>query len=124
MTEEAARKEYGEKLRVVRLPFSASDRAQTEGATAGTVKLVVHGNGHILGASILGGAHAGELAHLWVVAIEQKFNLRNIAQMMAPYPTLDCESFGLSTLAATERPANGMNGSFSNARRRLSAISV
>ncbi|MFZ2156674.1 MAG: FAD-dependent oxidoreductase [Bradyrhizobium sp.] len=86
MTEEAARKEHGEKLRVVRIPFSASDRAQTEGGTAGTVKIVVHGNGHILGASILG-AHAGELAHLWIVAIEQKLNLRSIAQMMAPYPT-------------------------------------
>ena len=34
------------------------------------------------GATILG-AHAGELAHLWVVAIEQKLNLRSIAQMMA-----------------------------------------
>lgn len=86
MTEEAARKVHGENLRVVKIPFSASDRAQTERGTAGTVKVVAHSRGQILGASILG-AHAGELAHLWVVAIEQKLNLRSFAQMMAPYPT-------------------------------------
>jgi hypothetical protein len=34
-----------------------------------------------------GGFKAGELAHLWVVAIEQKLKLRNLAQMIAPYPT-------------------------------------
>jgi pyruvate/2-oxoglutarate dehydrogenase complex dihydrolipoamide dehydrogenase (E3) component len=86
MTEEAGRKVHGENLRVVKVPFSASDRAQTERGTAGTVKLIAHSRGQILGASILG-AHAGELAHLWVLAIEQKLNLRKIAQMMAPYPT-------------------------------------
>ena len=45
-----------------------------------------HRRGHVLGASILG-AHAGELAHLWVVAIDQKLKLRDLAQMIAPYPT-------------------------------------
>jgi hypothetical protein len=34
-----------------------------------------------------GGFNAGELAHLWVVAIEPKLKLRNLAQMIAPYPT-------------------------------------
>jgi pyruvate/2-oxoglutarate dehydrogenase complex dihydrolipoamide dehydrogenase (E3) component len=97
MTEEAARKVHGENLRVVKVPFSASDRAQTERGTAGTVKLVAHSRGQILGASILG-AHAGELAHLWVVAIEQKLNLRGVAQMVAPYP-----SWGeLNKMAAAE----------------------
>lgn len=86
MTEEAARKVHGEDLKVVKVPFSASDRAQSERGTAGAVKLVAHNRGQILGVSILG-AHAGELAHLWVVAIEQKLSLRSLAQMMAPYPT-------------------------------------
>jgi len=51
----------------------------------------------VLGASILG-ANAGELAHLWVVAIEQKLKLRDIAQMIAPYPTWS----ELSKAAASE----------------------
>lgn len=40
----------------------------------------------MLGASIVG-ANAGELIHLWVVAIEQRLKLRSIASMFAPYPT-------------------------------------
>lgn len=66
--------------------FSANDRAQTERATEGMIKLIAHRRGHVLGASILG-AHAGELAHLWVIAIEQKLKLRDVAEMIAPYPT-------------------------------------
>ena len=38
------------------------------------------------GASILG-AHAGELALLWVVAIAKGLKLRDLAQIIAPYPT-------------------------------------
>ena len=30
---------------------------------------------------------AGELAHLWVIAIGQKIKLRDLSQMIAPYPT-------------------------------------
>jgi hypothetical protein len=40
----------------------------------------------VLGASILA-PHAGELAHVWVLAIEQRLKLRHIASMLAPYPT-------------------------------------
>ena len=86
MTEEIARKEYGEDVRIVRVPYSANDRAQAERGTEGMVKLIADRRGRVLGASILG-AHAGELAHLWVVAIEQKLRLRDLAQMIAPYPT-------------------------------------
>jgi pyruvate/2-oxoglutarate dehydrogenase complex dihydrolipoamide dehydrogenase (E3) component len=86
MTEEIARKELGEDVRIVRVPYSANDRAQTERAAEGMIKLIAHRRGHVLGASILG-AHAGELAHLWVVTIEQKLKLRDLAQMIAPYPT-------------------------------------
>ena len=40
----------------------------------------------MLGASIFG-AHAGELALLWVVAIEKGLKLHDLAQIIAPYPT-------------------------------------
>ena len=86
MTEERARNRYGDKVRVLRVPYEANDRAQTERHTEGMLKLVADARGRVLGASILG-THAGELAHLWVVAIEQKLKLRHVAQMIAPYPT-------------------------------------
>ena len=85
-TEAQARQEYGEDVDVLRLPLAENDRAQTERQTAGLVKLVVRCNGRILGASILA-PHAGELAHVWVLAIEQRLKLRHIASMLAPYPT-------------------------------------
>jgi pyruvate/2-oxoglutarate dehydrogenase complex dihydrolipoamide dehydrogenase (E3) component len=86
LTEEQARKEHGDDIRVVRIPFAANDRARAEGQADGLLKLVTTKAGKVLGASILG-AHAGELTHLWVVAIEQGLKLRDLAQMIAPYPT-------------------------------------
>ncbi|MGD9616522.1 MAG: NAD(P)/FAD-dependent oxidoreductase [Alphaproteobacteria bacterium] len=85
-TEVAARRRYGDEIRILRLPLVENDRAQTERQTTGLVKIVAHRNGRVLGASILA-AHAGELAHLWVLAIEQRLKLRHIASMIAPYPS-------------------------------------
>ncbi len=70
----------------MRVPYAGNDRAQTERQNQGMLKLIADRSGHVLGASILG-AHAGELAHLWVVAIEQQLKLRDLSQMIAPYPT-------------------------------------
>jgi pyruvate/2-oxoglutarate dehydrogenase complex dihydrolipoamide dehydrogenase (E3) component len=50
------------------------------------LKLIADRRGYVLGASILG-AHAGELALLWVLAIERRLRLRALAQTFAPYPT-------------------------------------
>ncbi len=86
LTEGQARQHRCNDVRVVRIPYAANDRAQTERQADGMLKLVTTKTGHVLGASILG-AHAGELAHLWVVAIEQGLKLRDLAQMIAPYPT-------------------------------------
>jgi pyruvate/2-oxoglutarate dehydrogenase complex dihydrolipoamide dehydrogenase (E3) component len=85
-TEAVARRHHGDRLRVVRLPFAENDRAHAERRTEGMVKIVARRNGDILGVSILG-AHAGELAPLWGLAIEQRLKLKHIAGMLAPYPT-------------------------------------
>lgn len=85
-TEAEARRRHGDAVRVVRMPLAENDRAQAERQTAGLVKIVARRNGEVLGASILA-AHAGELAHLWVLAIERRLKLHHIAGMLAPYPT-------------------------------------
>jgi pyruvate/2-oxoglutarate dehydrogenase complex dihydrolipoamide dehydrogenase (E3) component len=87
MGEAEARRRWGDDLRVTRLSFADNDRAQAERATAGMAKIVSRRNGRILGATILG-RQAGDLAHLWVLAIEQHLRLKDIAAMLAPYPTL------------------------------------
>lgn len=85
-TEEQARAKLGSRMRVVRVPFAANDRAQTEGRSDGLLKLMADQKGRVVGASIIG-AHAGELASFWVMAVRQRLKLTAIAQMIAPYPT-------------------------------------
>jgi pyruvate/2-oxoglutarate dehydrogenase complex dihydrolipoamide dehydrogenase (E3) component len=85
-TEANARRRYGDDVAVIRTPLADDDRAQAERTTDGIVKVVARRNGDILGASILA-PHAGELAHLWVLAIEQRLKLKHVAAMLAPYPT-------------------------------------
>lgn len=86
LTEAEARRRHGD-IRVLRWSFAENDRAQAERATEGLVKVVVLPRGRIVGASIAG-PNAGELIHLWVLAIGRKLGISAIAGMIAPYPTL------------------------------------
>lgn len=86
LTEAQAREQHGDGLRVIHSVYADNDRAQAERQAEGELKLIVSSKGHVLGASILG-SQAGELASLWVLAIEQRLKLRHIAGMFAPYPT-------------------------------------
>jgi pyruvate/2-oxoglutarate dehydrogenase complex dihydrolipoamide dehydrogenase (E3) component len=83
---EAEAKQRGVAHEVVRWPFAENDRARTERATAGLVKLVI-GKGRVLGAAIAG-AHAGELILPWVMAVQQRAKVSTMASLIAPYPTL------------------------------------
>lgn len=86
LTEEQARRQPRNPITVIRVPYSSNDRAQTERQSQGLLKLIADHRGRVLGASIVG-AHAGESALLWVVAIERGLKLKDLAQMIAPYPT-------------------------------------
>jgi len=84
---EAAAREAGEDVTILRWPFAENDRAQAERTTDGLIKAVTTKRGRILGASILG-AHAGELILPWVLAVGQKMKIGAMAGAIAPYPTL------------------------------------
>ena len=71
----------------MRWPYCENDRAQADRTTVGHVKVVTGARGRILGATIVG-AHAGELIAPWTLAINQGLNIRALAGMVAPYPTL------------------------------------
>jgi pyruvate/2-oxoglutarate dehydrogenase complex dihydrolipoamide dehydrogenase (E3) component len=87
LTEEQARAAHGDDIAILRWSYRENDRAQTERMTHGLVKAMTTKSGKILGASILG-AHAGELIQVWVLAIGQALNIKALAGMIAPYPTL------------------------------------
>ncbi len=83
---EAAARQAGMSVRVLRWPFSENDRAQTERDTEGMVKILTRRDGRVLGASILGAA-AGDLVLVWALAISQKLKIGALANLIVPYPT-------------------------------------
>jgi pyruvate/2-oxoglutarate dehydrogenase complex dihydrolipoamide dehydrogenase (E3) component len=86
LTEEEARKRHRQ-IRVLRAPFHDNDRAQAERETRGHIKVIATPKGVILGATIVG-PHAGELITPWTLAIQQQLNVRAVAELIVPYPTL------------------------------------
>lgn len=85
MDEEAARKRYG-RINVLRWPYHENDRAQAERKTTGMIKIITDSRGIIRGTSIVG-ASAGEMIHMWTLAITKKLTIRDITGYVAPYPT-------------------------------------
>lgn len=87
MLEAEAREQYGSSVEALTVPFAKIDRAMAEGRTDGLIKVVLGKRGRILGASIVGD-HAGELIHVWALAMSRKLSASAIAGMIAPYPTM------------------------------------
>ncbi len=85
MTEEQARKRYGDVL-ILKVPFAAVDRAQAEDSTVGFNKLIVRHNGEILGAHLVG-PMAGELIHEVVLAMTYRLPVAALTGIHV-YPTL------------------------------------
>lgn len=75
-----------ERLRISRADFSGNDRARTERATAGFVKLAADRRGRLRGASVVGRG-AGDLAAFLSYAVERGATLSSLAGMIAAYPT-------------------------------------
>lgn len=86
LTEEQARKRYGDDVYINKQEFADVDRAQAEAATAGFCKIITKGNGEILGAHIVG-ASAGELIHEIVLAMANNLKVSALKGIHV-YPTL------------------------------------
>lgn len=108
MSEADARKAHEDDVAVSCFEFADNDRSHAERDTEGVLKIVARKNGHILGASILG-AHAGELIHLWVLAIDRGLKVRDVARMIAPYPTLGEAGKSAATALLKPKLVNGLS---------------
>lgn len=88
------------RVRVIRVPVSASDRAVAEGVTDGHVKLVLDRAGTILGVGIAVPG-AGEMAPLWALVVERRTTLEDVAALRLPYPTISqiCKQAAMTYLA-------------------------
>lgn len=77
-----------QKVRVITFPWSDIDRAQTEDAPTGFIKLILAGKkDEIVGAHIVG-IQAGELLGELAVAMQQHLTIAHLVNVIHPYPTL------------------------------------
>ena len=86
LTEAQARDAHGASLEVLRFPYHENDRAIAERKTEGLIKVMVV-KARVVGVSIAG-AQAGELIGTWALVLANKMKIGQVAQMIAPYPTL------------------------------------
>ncbi|MFY9685410.1 MAG: FAD-dependent oxidoreductase [Pseudolabrys sp.] len=84
---EAGARQQGIKIRVTRWPYHDNDRALVEGEPRGHIKVITTDKGKIVGATIVG-VQAGELIAMWVLAVSRNLNLRDVTDLVLPYPTL------------------------------------
>ncbi len=83
---EAEAKARGERCEVVRVPFAENDRARTERAEEGLIKLVIGRRGRILGAGLVGSRVDDLLAPI-AMALQQGGRASALAGLLLPYPT-------------------------------------
>lgn len=91
-------KEEGTSYEVYRFPYDKIDRALTDEATDGLIKIFAKKwTGKILGATIYG-KQAGDLISEYALAMRNGVTLRNIADTIHPYP-----SYGLGVRRAADQ---------------------
>lgn len=95
---EAALTEAGTSFVTYRFPYSKVDRAVTEHATDGHIKIhATRWTGTVLGASVVG-ERAGELIAVYGVAMKAGVSVREISDTVFPYPT-----YGLGARRAADQ---------------------
>ena len=86
-TEASAIQRFGKDAVVLQQPFKTLNKAQIQGETTGFCKLIVHRNGTLLGAHIVG-AQADELISTIALAMQQDLNIEAIADLVLPSSSL------------------------------------
>jgi dihydrolipoamide dehydrogenase len=105
LTEEEARSEYGDELRVGRFPFTASGKAVASAHTAGFVKLLAEAEaGEIVGAHIVGQGATELIAEIGL-AMTLEATTAEVAATCHAHPTLS-EALLESALLAEGRGIN------------------
>ena len=79
---------HGRKVRVTKVPFSASAKALINDDPRGFVKLISDpATGVVLGGSIVG-RHAAELISIIALCVQNQLTVRDLAETLFVHPTL------------------------------------
>jgi pyruvate/2-oxoglutarate dehydrogenase complex dihydrolipoamide dehydrogenase (E3) component len=109
MTEEQARARFGGQIQVRRRDMSRTDRAVCEGDTGGFLKVVAKDDGSLLGATVVH-ARAGETIAEFVVAINHRLKLSDLAGAIHPYPTCATAVQQIAAEATLDKLLSGKSG--------------
>jgi pyruvate/2-oxoglutarate dehydrogenase complex dihydrolipoamide dehydrogenase (E3) component len=86
LSEQQAKKIYGDGIYILKQEFAGVDRALAESSPEGFAKIITTSKGEILGATIVGNS-AGELIHEIVLAMKNNLNVSALTGIHV-YPTL------------------------------------
>ncbi len=109
LTEQRARDRIGNRVEVTNWPMAQVDRALTDGASAGFVKLVHQPNGRLLGATVVS-RRAGEMIHEWILALDQGRKIGDLANSIHVYPTYSMANMQVSSQLRVSGMLSGASG--------------
>jgi pyruvate/2-oxoglutarate dehydrogenase complex dihydrolipoamide dehydrogenase (E3) component len=109
LTEDQARKEFGNDVEVHRWPMKKVDRAVCENDVEGFIKIVTKKGGVVVGAAIVAG-RAGEAISELVFAIKNGWRLKDIAGAIHAYPTYSTAIQQLAAEATITQLLSGTQG--------------
>ncbi|MFB3097701.1 MAG: FAD-dependent oxidoreductase, partial [Dehalococcoidia bacterium] len=109
LTEQQARDRNGNRVEVTNWPMAQVDRALTDGASAGFVKLVHQPNGKLLGATVVS-RRAGEMIHEWILALDQGRKIGDLANSIHVYPTYSMANMQVSSQLRVAGLLSGASG--------------
>ncbi|NJP09244.1 MAG: NAD(P)/FAD-dependent oxidoreductase [Leptolyngbyaceae cyanobacterium RU_5_1] len=87
LTEPQAVQQHGKQVQILQRSFNTLTRAQIRSDLTGFCKLIVHRNGRLLGAHLVG-AQSSEWVSAIAIAVQQNFKIQSLARLTLPSPTL------------------------------------
>jgi pyruvate/2-oxoglutarate dehydrogenase complex dihydrolipoamide dehydrogenase (E3) component len=109
LTEEQARRDFGDRVRVCRWEMSHTDRAICENDTAGFIKLVANNGGTLVGGSVVA-ARAGEVITELILAIRHKWKVGDLSGAIHAYPTYSTAVQQMAAEMVIEDLLSGLSG--------------
>ena len=118
-TEEQARSEFGQEIRVCRWDLSRVDRAVCDNDRSGFIKVIAKSNGTILAVTIVA-ERAGETINEVAVAMKHGLKINDVAGTIHAYPTYSTGLQLLLTEMSLEQFLSGISGKIIRAVSGLS----
>lgn len=109
LTEEQARQRFGDEIAVESTAMSDVDRAVCDDDRDGFIKVIATRKGRIVGATVVG-SRAGETITEFILAIERRMTVSDLAGPIHAYPTYSSAVQQLAARMAVDRSLSGFSG--------------